>query len=214
MNVFLTPWDTSYNVLLDITPCPTSLSRALALGGSFTLSDPGGTHFTFTVLHQHYNFSYNFNLTFRRRSLIVGLCPPLDSIAAASRVDAASKAAYSAGAMAAGRHYGLWWLVTSTKGTWQPSGEESGCSTVFFFFYWLIQETTSIICCSYGLNSRGRPILLAATPFQLITDYTRVIERHSSPIRHTFTSLFFCFQETAGRSSATVCLFFSSHREN
>lgn len=90
---------------------------------------------TFTVQHQCYNLSYNFNLTFRRWFSLVGLYPPLNSIAAASRVDAVSKAAYSSFAMATWRHYGLWWLVTSTKRTGQPSGQESGCSTVFFYLF-------------------------------------------------------------------------------
>lgn len=152
--LFPPPWHILWRAIRHHTlsslpePCPRS----------FMLSDPGGTQptispQTLTVHHQRYIFSYNFNLTFRRRSFPVELYPPLNSIAAASRVDAASKAAYSA--VATGRHYELWWLVTSTKGTRQPSGQESGCSTVFFFFFWLTQETTSIICYSYGLSHRN-----------------------------------------------------------
>lgn len=105
------------------------------------------------------------------------------SISASSRVDAASKVASSAVAKDAARHYGPWWLVT-TEGTGHTG--------------WVTEI-------------QDRPVLLVATRLQLIADYTRVIEKHSSPIRHTFTSLLTVFRKQLAEAQPLHASYFLSH---
>lgn len=80
---------------------------------------------------------------------------------------------------------------------------ESAVFSYFFtLYFWINKQQASFVAHKGLSHSEGyaeivrRACSLVATLVQLIADYTRVIEKHFSPIRHAFRSLFFVFRKS------------------